>query len=46
MGDHKYWTMTDCPDINLDTDDYVLNRPSYHDRRDFVIRHDTSNREE
>ena len=48
LGDHKYWTMTDCPDIDLDTDDYVLNRALlYHDRRDFVIRHgDTGKREE
>ena len=48
LGDHKYWTMTDCPEIDLDTDDYVLNRALlYHDRRDFVIkRGDTSNRKE
>ena len=39
LGDHKYWTMTDCPDIDLDADDYVLNRaPLYRDRRDFVVR--------
>ena len=39
IGDYKYWTMTDCPDIDLDTDDYVLNRALlYRDRRDFVIR--------
>ena len=31
--------MTECPDIDLDTDDYVLNRALlYHDRRDFAIR--------
>ena len=48
LGDHKYWTMTDCPDIDLDKDDYVLNRALlYRDRRDFVIKHgDTGNREE
>ena len=48
LGDHKYWTMTNCPDIDLDTDDYVLNRALlYHDRRDFAIkRGDTSKREE
>ena len=48
LGDHKYWTMTDCPDIDLDTDDYVLNRALlYHDRRDFIIGHgDTGKREE
>ena len=39
LGDYKYWTMTECPDIDLDTDDYVLNRALlYRDRRDFVIR--------
>lgn len=39
LGDHKYWTMTPCADINLDADDYVLNRALlYRDRRDFVIR--------
>ena len=40
LGGYKYWTMTDCPNINLDTDDYVLNRALlYRDRRDFVIKH-------
>ena len=39
LGDHKYWTMTDCAEIDLDADDYVLNRaPLYHDRRDFDVR--------
>ena len=39
LGEHKYWTMTDCPYIDLDADDYVLNRALlYRDRRDFVIR--------
>ena len=39
LGDHKYWTMTDCADIDLATDDYVLNRALlYRDRRDFVIK--------
>ncbi|MDE0120242.1 MAG: hypothetical protein OXS33_00750 [bacterium] len=39
LGDHKYWTMTECPDIDLEKDDYVLNRaPLYRDRRDFVIK--------
>ena len=38
LGDYKYWTMTDCSDINLDASDYVLNRALlYKDRRDFVI---------
>ena len=26
LGDHKYWTMTDCAEIDLASDDYVLNR--------------------
>ena len=39
LGERKYWTMTDCADIDLETDDYVLNRALlYRDRRDFVIR--------
>ena len=39
LGGHKYWTMTECPDIDLDADDYVLNRALlYRDRRDFEIR--------
>ena len=48
LGEYKYWTMTDCPDIDLDTDDYALNRALlYRDRRDFVIQQgDTGRREE
>ena len=48
LGDYKYWTMTECSDIDLDADDYVINRVLlYHDRRDFVIRPgDTSQRRE
>jgi hypothetical protein len=47
LGDYKYWTMTDCPYIDLDKDDYVLNRARlYHDRRDFVIRDGDSGRRE
>ena len=39
LGDYKYWTMTDCADIDVDVEDDVLNRaPLYRDRRDFVIR--------
>ena len=39
LGDYKYWTMTDCSDINLDTGDYVLNWALlYRDRRDFGIK--------
>ena len=40
--------MTECSDIDLDTDDAVLNRALlYRDRRDFVIRQgDTGKREE
>lgn len=47
LGDYKYWTMTDCMAINLEADDYVLNRARlYRDRRDFVIeRGDTGARE-
>ena len=47
VGAHKYWTMTDCADIDLDADDYVLNRALlYRDRRDFVVRAgDTGRRE-
>ena len=43
----KYWTMTECSEIDLDADDYVLNRALlYRDRRDFVIRRgDTGKRE-
>jgi hypothetical protein len=38
LGEHKYWTMTECSDINLEADDDVLNRALlYRDRRDFVI---------
>ena len=48
LGDYKYWTMTDCPNIDLEADDYVLNRARlYHDRRDFVVeRGDTGIRKE
>lgn len=48
LGDYKYWTMTECPDIDLDADDCVLNRALlYRDRRDFAIRQgDTGKREE
>ena len=47
LGDYKYWTMTECRDIDLTADDYVLNRARlYHDRRDFVIQQgDTGLRE-
>ena len=39
LGEHKYWTMTDCADMDLDADDCVLNRAMlYRDRRDFEIR--------
>ena len=48
LGDYKYWTMTECSETDLETDDYVLNRARlYRDRRDFVIdRGDTGRREE
>ena len=47
LGEYKYWTMTDCPDIDLDASDYVLNRALlYKDRRDFLIKSgDTGMRE-
>ena len=39
QDDYKYWTKTECADIDLDTGDAVLNRALlYQDRRDFVIR--------
>ena len=35
LVDYKYWTMTECADIDLDTGDVVLNRALlYRDRRD------------
>ena len=48
LGDYKYWTMTDCADIDLESDDYVLNRARlYRDQRDFVIkRGDTGARDQ
>ena len=39
LGEYKYWTMTDCSDIDLESEDYVLNRALlYRDRRDFLVR--------
>ena len=39
IGDYKYWLMTPCTEIDLDKDDYVLNRALiYRDRRDFLIK--------
>ncbi len=38
-GEYKHWTMTDCLEINLQTDDYVLNRALlYPDDRNFMVR--------
>ena len=38
LGGYKYWMMTDVEKVDLESDDYVLNRaPLYGDRRDFVI---------
>ena len=38
LGEHKYWMMTDCQDVDLDAEDDVLNRALlYRDRRDFLI---------
>ncbi|WP_420449517.1 hypothetical protein [Candidatus Palauibacter sp.] len=47
LGEYKYWTMTECADIDPDGD-YVLNRALlYRDRRDFAIRHgDTGKRDD
>lgn len=47
LGGYKYWTMTECPDMDIEGGDYVLNRARfYRDRRDFEIRPgDTGNRE-
>ena len=39
ISGYKYWLMTPCHKIDLDKDDYVLNRAMiYRDRRDFIIR--------
>ena len=39
IGDYKYWLMTPCTEIDMDKDDYVLNRALiYRDRRDFLIK--------
>ena len=48
LGDHKYWIMAECGDIDLDAGDTVLNRARlYRDRRDFVIQPgDTGRRED
>ena len=48
LSDYKYWIMVECLDIDLDTEDEVVNRARlYRDRRDFVIqRGDTGKRED
>ena len=48
LGEYRYWTMTDCAEMDLDNEEYVLNRaPLFKDRRDFIIREgDTASREE
>ena len=48
LGDYKYWTMTECADIDPETFDDVLNRALlFKDRRDFLIRRsDTAIRKE
>ena len=48
LGDHKYWIMGECDQIDLDAGDKVLNRARlYRDRRDFVIQAgDTGRRED
>lgn len=39
IGEHKYWVMTPCTDMDLDSDDdYIINRARlYRDRRDFIV---------
>ena len=48
LGDHKYWIMGECDEVDLDTEEEVLNRARlYRDRRDFVIQAgDTGRRED
>ena len=48
LGAHKYWTMTDCADIDLESRRLrSLNRALlYRDRRDFVVRGGDSGRRE
>ena len=47
LGAYKYWTMTDCTEMDLEVEDVVLNRALLcRDRRDFAIRNgDTGKRE-
>lgn len=39
IGEHEYWVMTPCAEMDLDSEvDYVINRARlYRDRRDFVV---------
>ena len=48
LGDYKYWTMTECADIDPETYNGVLNRALlFNDRRDFIIQQgDTAGRQE
>ena len=48
LGDYKYWTMTECVDIDPEIFDGVLNRSLlFKDRRNIIIRQgDTAKREE
>lgn len=48
LGDYKYWIMVECDEVDLDTEEEVLNRARlYRDRRDFVIQAgDTGRRED
>ena len=48
LGDYKYWTMTECADIDPETYNGVLNRALlFNDRRDFIIQQgDTARRQE
>ena len=48
LDDYKYWIMVECDEVDLDTEEEVLNRARlYRDRRDFVIQAgDTGRRED
>ena len=38
IGEHKYWVMSPCAEMDPDFDDYIVARARlYRDRRDFVV---------
>ena len=39
IAEHKYWVMTRCAEMDLDSEeDYIINRARlYRNRRDFVV---------